>query len=421
MGGTILRDFEKTIIHVDCNYFYACVEELYHPEFRGKPMAVGGDAEARHGIILTKNPEAKAFGVQTGEALWQAKQKCPRLIIVKPNYRLYQRFSRLARAIYSDYTPTIQSFGLDECWLDVTGCTHLFGNGEQIAHTIRERIKRELGITVSVGVSWNKIFSKLGSDYKKPDAVTVITPDNFKEIVWPLPVGDLLYVGPATKQKLRSKGIMTIGDLARTKPDLLDYWFGKIGLVIYRFANGYDTSPVEEGYTDQSVGNSQTTPRDLICDQDAKIIFYMLAESVASRLREGGFLGTTVQIGVRDNELQSFQRQMKITRPTCLSNELCDTAMKLLKQNHDWSKPLRSIGVRACNLIPATTPEQLTLLEDENQRKRREQLERTVDDIRRRFGHYSIGRAINSLDPTLGRINPKADHTIHPVGYFNAN
>ena len=414
---------ERTILHVDCNNFYASVECLYHPELRGKPIAVGGDAEARHGIILAKNYEAKAFGVKTGEALWQAKQKCPRLIIIKPNFNLYLRFSRLARAIYIDYTPQVESFGLDECWLDVSGCTHLFGSGEEIADTIRERIKRELGITVSVGVSFNKIFAKLGSDMKKPDAVTVLKKESFQERVWPLAAEELLYVGPATKRKLYSKCIMTIGDLAKTDPELLHQWFGKWGLVLYSFANGYDSSPVmqtgEESII-KSIGNSTTTPRDLTCELDAKIIFYMLAESVAERMREAGFLGNTVQISIRDNELASFERQLKLSKPTCLSSELCDAAMRLLKDNYKWDKPLRSIGVRACNLIPATTPVQLTLLEDENQRKRREQIERTVDDIRRRFGHYSIGRAINSLDPTLGRMNPKADHTIHPLGYFKA-
>ena len=408
-------------MHVDINNCYASIECLHHPELRGKPVAVGGDQEQRHGIILAKNYEAKAYGIKTGEALWQAKQKCPRLIIVKPNYALYLRFSRLAREIYADYTDQIEPFGLDEVWADVTGSMHLYGSGEEIANKIRQRIKYELGITVSVGVSYNKIFAKLGSDMKKPDAVTVSTAGNFKDKVWPLPAAELLYVGRATQRKLYDKGIVTIGELAKTDSELLHSWFGKWGLILHTFANGWDTSPVtrmgEEAII-KSIGNSTTTPRDLTCELDAKIIYYMLAESVAERLRDHGFLCRGVQISLRDNELFSFERQLKLTKPTCLSSELCEAALKLLKDNYRWERPLRSIGIRACNLIPASTPVQLTLLEDEAQRIRREQLERAVDDIRRRFGHYSIGRAVNALDDTLGRINPKGDHIIHPVGYF---
>ena len=412
---------ERTILHVDINNCYASIECLHHPELCGKPVAVGGDQEQRHGIILAKNYEAKEYGIKTGEALWQAKQKCPRLIIVKPNYALYLRFSRLAREIYADYTDQIEPFGLDEVWADVTGSMHLYGSGEEIANKIRQRIKYELGITVSVGVSYNKIFAKLGSDIKKPDAVTVITAGNFKDKVWPLPAAELLYVGRATQRKLYDKGIVAIGELAKTDSELLHSWFGKWGLILHTFANGWDTSPVtrmgEEAII-KSIGNSTTTPRDLTCELDAKIIYYMLAESVAERLRDHGFLCRGVQISLRDNGLFSFERQLKLTKPTCLSSELCEAALKLLKDNYRWERPLRSIGIRACNLIPASTPVQLTLLEDEAQRIRREQLERAVDDIRRRFGHYSIGRAVNALDDTLGRINPKGDHIIHPVGYF---
>lgn len=412
---------KRTILHVDINNCYASIECLHRPELRGKPVAVGGDQEQRHGIILAKNYEAKAYGIKTGEALWQARQKCPHLIIVKPNYALYLRFSQLAREIYADYTDQIEPFGLDEAWLDVTGSMHLYGGGEDIANKIRERIKYELGITVSIGVSYNKIFAKLGSDMKKPDAVTVITPDDYKEKVWSLPVAELLYVGRATQRKLYEKGIAYIGDLAQTDPELLHRWFGKWGLILHTFANGWDTSPVTrmgEEAVIKSIGNSTTTPRDLTCELDAKIIYYMLAESVAERLRDHGFLCRGVQISLRDNNLFCFERQMKLLKPTCLSSELCEAALTLLRNNYTWEKPLRSIGIRACDLIPASTPMQLTLLEDEAQRIRRERLERTIDDIRRRFGHYSIGRAVNALDDTLGRINPKGDHIIHPVGYF---
>ncbi len=413
---------ERTILHVDMNSCYASIECLHRPSIRHLPVAVGGDVEARHGIILAKNEHAKKYGIKTGEALWQAREKCPQLVIVPPRYELYIRFSRLARAIYANYSSQIEPFGLDEAWVDVTGSTHLFGSGEQIANEIRERVKFELGITVSIGVSYNKIFAKLGSDYKKPDAVTVFTKDNFREKVWPLPVEDLLYVGRATQRKLFERRITTIGQLANTDPKWLHAWFGKWGYVLSAFANGQDTSPVMEAGDEaiiKSVGNSTTTPRDLMNEQDASIVYFMLAESVAARLREQGFLARTVQISLRDNGLYSFERQMKLSYPTCLSSDLQKMAMQLLRANYQWIKPLRSIGIRAMDLIPADSPRQLMLLEDEAARERMERLERTVDDIRRRFGHYAICRASCTRDKTLN-INPKEDHTIHPVGYFKA-
>lgn len=414
---------KRVILHSDINACYANIELLHRPELRGKPVAVGGDVEARHGIVLAKDEIAKKFGVKTGMALWQARDVCPKLIILPPRYELYIRFSKLIRRIYSDYTDQIESFGLDECWLDVSGSTHLFGSGEKIANEIRERVKFELGITVSIGVSWNKIFAKLGSDMKKPDAVTVITRDDYKQKVWSLPAADLLYVGPATRKKLYDRGVYTIGDLARVDPQYLHDWFGKWGHILSIFANGLDITPVMqvgEEASVKSVGNSTTTPRDLVCDQDAKIIYYMLAESIAARMREQGFQCRTVQISLRDNGLYSFERQIKLPQSTCLASELCEAAMKLLQQCYRWQKPLRSIGIRAMNLVPECAPEQLTLFEDEAERQKRERLERTVDNIRYRFGHYAINRAITTMDSTLANINPKEDHVIHPVGFFKA-
>lgn len=414
---------ERTILHVDMNSCYASIECLHNPGIRHLPVAVGGDVEARHGIILAKNEHAKKFGIKTGEALWQAKEKCPKLIIIQPRYDLYLRFSRLARQIYADYSDQIEPFGLDEAWVDVTGSTHLYGDGETIAQTIRERVKFELGITVSVGASWNKVYAKLGSDYKKPDAVTVFTRDNYRDLVWPLPVDDLLYVGRATGRKLHERSVHTIGELANTDPRWLRSWFGKWGDVLYTFANGEDPSPVAQAGDEaiiKSIGNSTTTPRDLMNEQDAAIIFYMLAESVAERLRDHGFLARTVQISLRDNGLFTFERQCKLAQPTCLSGELHTAAMKLLRANYNWIKPLRSIGIRATDLVPATSPTQLTLFEDQAQRERYERLERSIDDIRRRFGHYAVCRAVCTMDKTLNNISPKDEHTIHPVGFFKA-
>ena len=410
----------RAILHIDMNSCYASIECLHHPEIRHLPVAVGGDVEARHGIILAKNELAKRAGVKTGEALWQAKQKCPDLVIMPPHYQLYLRFSRMARAIYAEYTDLIEPFGLDEAWIDVTG-SGVFGDAVEIAETIRNRVKFELGITVSIGVSFNKIFAKLGSDYKKPDAVTVFSKDDYREKVWPLPVEELLYVGPATTRKLRARCIRTIGDLAQTDPSLLHSWLGKMGYVLHAFANGNDPSPVaplgEEAII-KSIGNSTTTPRDLTCEEDVNIIFYVLAESVAARMRENGFRAKTVQISLRDTDLFSFERQCKLESPSCLASELHDAGMRLLRDHYRFRKPLRSVGIRGMDLVPNQTAMQLNFFEDPVRREKRERLEVAVDELRRRFGHAAVSRAVTMCDPSLGTINPKDDHTIHPVGYF---
>ena len=411
---------ERAILHSDMNSCYANIELLHHPELRGTPLAVGGDVEARHGIILAKDELAKKAGVKTGMALWQARQLCPKINILPPRMDLYLRFSRMINEIYGDYTDQIERFGLDESWLDVTQSGTL-GTGESIAEEIRQRVKFELGVTVSIGVSWNKTFAKLGSDYKKPDAVTAFTRENYREKIWPLPVSDLLYVGPATQVKLASRGIHTIGELAAIPPDFLQSWLGKCGLVLHSFANGLDVTPVASAGDEaviKSVGNSTTTPRDLTCDEDASAVFWMLCESVAARLREGGFLCRTVQIGLRDNGLHCIERQLKLAEPTDLAAELHGAAMSLLRGSCRWQTPLRSIGVRGADLSAAAAPRQLSLFQDEAQRARQGRLERTVEELRRRFGHAAIGRAALLMDPSLGNIDPKNDHTIHPIGYF---
>lgn len=263
---------DRVIIHSDANCFYASVEMLYHPEFAGKPLAVGGDPEARHGIVLTANYIAKKHGVKTGIALWQARQACPDVIFVPPRMDLYLKFSSMLREIYGEYTDKIEPYGCDEAWLDVSDSSSLKGDGQKIANEISARVKKELGITVSEGISWNKIYAKLGSDYKKPDAITEFNRENYKSLIWKLPVSDLLYVGRSTNRTLSKYGIHTIGDLACTYPDFLMKQFGKMGLVIHSFANGWDESPVvPEGYSApiKSIGNSMTTPRDLENDLDA--------------------------------------------------------------------------------------------------------------------------------------------------------
>ena len=412
----------RTILHADMNNCYASIEMLHHPKLRGHPVAVGGSAEQRHGIILARNYEARPYGIKVGQALWEARQKCPGLIIVPPDYDKYLRFSRLFRSILADYSPQVEPFGLDESWIDVTGGVAAHGSGEKIADEIRERVKFELGITVSVGVSYNKIFSKLGSDMKKPDATTVITESNFRELVWPLPASDLLGVGRATEGKLTKYGIKTIGDIANANPSILKSWLGQWGLYLHTYANGLDRSPVAEIGMEgiiKSIGNSMTCPRDLVCDDDAHIVFQNLAESVAERMREQGLMAKTVQISLRANDLFWFERQSSLPQPTHISTEMCAAAMKLLRQNWKWEKPLRSVGIRGTNLVPINQLRQLSLFLDEQRRDKAEKLEYTIDTIRRRFGHYAVDRALLLIDSQLGKLNPKSDHTIHPIGYRN--
>ena len=322
----------RTILHSDMNSFYASVECLYHPEVRDKPVAVAGDVEARHGIILAKNQHAKKFGIQTGEAIWQAQRKCSELVLFPPDFPKYLYFSKRARQIYADYTDQVEPFGLDECWLDVSGSVGLFGNGLTIAQEISGRIKEELGVTVSIGVSWNKIFAKLGSDYKKPDAITVFDHENYRDLIWPLPVGDLLYVGPSTNRKLRNMAVFTIGDLAHVDLRYTRPVLGKMADILYGFANGLDTTPVAHiGDTSPvtSIGNSCTAPRDLRNEEDAKMLLTALGESVGMRLREQGMQAKTVCIHLRDNELYSFERQCKLKQPTDITGEIIDAALSL--------------------------------------------------------------------------------------------
>ncbi len=409
---------QRVILHCDMNNFYASVECLYRPEIRDKPVIVCGDPNLRHGIVLAKNGLAKQAGVVTGEAVWQARGKCPGLIAVGANFPRYLRFARDARAIYNGYTDQIEPFGLDEAWLDVTGSTGI-GGGEALANELRQRIHRELGITASVGVSFNKIFAKLGSDMKKPDATTVITPENFKQTVWPLPAKDLLYIGPSTWRKLKRISLNTIGKVAEAEPEFLRSYLGKWGEVLWTFANGLDQSPVSrfgEQSPIKSIGHSTTTPRDLTNDTDVKMTCLILAEAVAARLREMGFLARTVQIYVRDSALHGFERQQRLSEPTCLATVLTETAMRLFRSNYAWQSGIRSIGIRACDLIAATNWRQLSVWAKSNQRE--EALERTVEDLRKRFGHFVIQRGLMYQDPKLSNLAPKEDHVIFPVSYF---
>ncbi len=410
----------RHILHVDCNCFYASVEQQRNPSLRNKPIAVCGSQEDRHGIVLTASYPAKWKGVKTGMAIWQAKQCCPELVVVPPDMKEYIRISKYAREIYETYTDQVESFGLDEAWLDVTGSVSLYGSAMNIAKDISRRVKDELGITVSIGVADNKITAKLGSDYKKPDAITRIEKDNYKEIVYPLPVEDLMYVGRATSKKLRSVGIQTIGDLAEASEESLKFRLGKMGLILSSFARGIDNTPVQKTNhirNIKSVGNSSTTPRNLVDVQDVHLMFILLAESVCSRLRELASKCTVVEISVRDTELHTIIRQQKIAVPTCSSLEMARVALELFQANYHWTYPIRSIGIRGSGLVEASPFDQLSLFQDETRRQRWELLDSAMDKVRNRYGYESIQRAALYTDPLLSGVNPK-EHVVHPIGFF---
>lgn len=412
---------ERTILHADINFFYAAVECLYNPDIRNKPVAVTGDPEARHGIVLTKNTMAKAAGIQTGEVIWQAKQKCPQLVCVPPDYPMYLRFSQSFRKILSDYSDKVESFGLDEAWVDVSGPKTSIEEGTRIADEIRHRTAEELGVTISVGVSYNKIFAKLGSDMNKPDATTTVSQKNFQTKVWPLPASDLLYVGRSTMQKLSTYGIRTIGDLAQAPEVVLKGLLGKNGLVLKVFAMGLDPSPVmpvEASVPIKSIGNSTTAPHDLETLDDARCIYYLLAESVATRLRENGFRSTCISISARDTKLVATSCQRTLRTPTNLTGEIARAALVLFQQRYLQSFPLRSVGISCGSLVPERTPQQLDLFADNERRERELELEYILDDLRSRYGQKVVVRGITMADKDYAIVNPKEEHIIHPVSFF---
>ena len=419
---------KKVIFHVDVNSAFLSWEACYRihhlggkQDLRQLVSAVGGDQEKRHGIILAKSIPAKKYHIQTGETVVSAKEKCPDLVLVPPNYDLYNRSSKALIKLLSEYTDKIEPYGIDEAWLDVSDSRNLKGIGMTIAREISHRIKYELGVTVSIGISWNKIYAKLGSDYKKPDAITELNRENYKDRIWQLPATDLLYVGRQTNKKLQKLGIRTIGQLAESDEKLLESHLGKIGNVLWAFANGWDEDPVcKEGYEApvKSIGNSTTTPRDLENDLDVWIIQIALAESVAARLRKHGFKCKTVEITVRDNGLYSFSRQIHLRQPTNITNEIVTAAFQLFKDNYKWEHPIRSLGIRAADLVLDDIPVQLDLFGNQEKKEKLEKLDRTVDEIRRRFGYFSIQRAAMYQDKVLSHLDA-GTHTIHPHSYFH--
>lgn len=416
---------DRVILHIDANCFFASVETAYNPKLKARPVAVCGDPEARHGIILTANYNAKRTGVKTGEPLHLARAKCPDLILIKSNPKRYIRHSELIRAILADYSTNIEPFGCDEAWVDISNIAKSVADGEHIAQQISDRIKRELHITVSIGVSFCKVFAKFGSDYRKPDAITVISRENFHEIVWNSPCDKLIYIGRATKAKLASRGIFTIGDIARTKPEHLKSWLGKNGLLLYSFATGNDLSVVRLAATSpqvKSIGNSTTAVRDLVTNEDVKRIFFVLADSVARRLREKGICGNTVTISLRRNDLTAFTHRRTLFEPIDTAFEIADAAMSLFYECYTLTddKPLRSIGITVSGISPEGQSMQISFFSDEEKHNRRRSLELAMDSLRSHYGYFSVCRASLLADTELTHFDPKSEHVLHPVGDFNA-
>lgn len=412
---------DRIVLHSDCNCFYASVECLYHPELRDKPVAVGGDEKKRHGIILTKNYIAKKYGIKTGEALWQARLKCPDLVVIPPDFKKYMRFSKMTREIYLEFTNLVEPFGLDEAWLDCTASKEIFGGGKETAEKIRCKIKKELGITVSIGVSWNKIYAKLGSDYKKPDAVTVFDRENYKKLVFPQPAENMLYVGRANKRRLALLNIRTIGDIAKADREFLHKHFGKWGYVLHSFANGYDIDPVREYSSHagiKSIGNSFTLPRDLNTNGEVFAALALLSESVGARLREHGLKGSVVAVSVRDNGLFSFERQKKLKLSTDINDEILKGAYELFISNYNWQKPIRSLGVRISDLVENTEAVQMDIFGTDLKREKRRSLDKSLDLIRNRFGPKAVVRGTELINGDITAISPKTDNVIFPTAYF---
>ena len=388
---------DRVILHCDLNSFYASVELLDHPELRQLPVAVSGDPTSRHGIILAKNEPAKKFGVKTAETIWQARKKCPDLVLLRPHHDRYRLYSKRVNAIYDEYTDRVEPFGIDESWLDVTNTLHLFGgDAKALADALRRRVREELGLTLSVGVSFNKVFAKLGSEYRKPDATTVISRENWKNLLWPLPVGDLLFVGGAARKILSQYNVRTIGDLARCDRGMLESLMGKMGTQLYEYANGLDAEPVKsrlEAEPVKSVGNGTTFPQNLTTREQALNGIALLADSVATRLRKEGLYAGGIQVTVRDPEFRDRSRQRRLDSPTHLIREITAVSMALLEELWKPPSPIRALTVTA--IYPTEEKlayEQADLFTQSAapKKEKQEKLEAAMDRIRGKYGNTSI-------------------------------
>ena len=388
---------ERVILHCDLNSFFASVELLDKPTLRDVPVAVCGDPKSRHGIILAKNEPAKKMGVKTAETMWQARKKCPALVLLPPHHRLYEEYSRRVNEIYDRFTDLVEPFGIDESWLDVTGSLHLFGgDGKALADRIRATIREETGLTVSVGVSFNKVFAKLGSDMKKPDATTVIPVEGWQSMVWPLPLGDMLFAGRTATETLRKYGVETVGQLAACDPALPEQLLGKMGLQLWQYANGMDKSPVKPRHAAEpvkSVGNGTTFPQNLVRWEQLRVGLLPLCDSVATRLRQQGLYAGGVSLSIKDASFKTVSRQIRLDAPTHLMRDIHRTAMQLAKQLWKPPTPVRAMTVTALYVTEdGDAFRQLDLLGGAAQERsqRQEKLEGTMDAIRRKYGRGAI-------------------------------
>ena len=401
---------DRVILHCDLNNYFVSVELLTRPELRERPVIVGGSTESRHGIVLAKNYVAKSLGIITGESISQAMGKCPSLISLPPHYDKYLEFSRRVREIYSRYTDKIEAMGIDECFLDVTGSGYLFGDGEGIADEIRESVKRETGLTISAGVSFNKVFAKLGSDMKKPDAVTVIDRAGFREKIWNLPAYEMLGCGMKTYKKLWCRGIRTIGDIARCDIELMQSYLGKAGAVLWVYANGLESSPVmheDERSVIKSIGHGTTAVKDLANEREVFDMIIEMTEEIGAKLRRNRLRAGGVSLSIRENDLSVREYQLKFDESTCLTRDIARAAMRLFRERHTWRRDIRSVTVRAIYLVPENAPEQLSLFSalDGGAVKKEAllRLESTVDKLRERYGEHSVTSAAYLRNTKLGR------------------
>lgn len=389
-----LDTMDRVILHCDMNNFFASVELLERHDLDGKPVAVCGNPESRRGIILAKNQLAKEAGVVTAETVYHAQKKCPGLMLIPPHHEKYREFSKKINSIYLEYTDMVEPFSIDESWLDVTASRNLFGSGRQIADTIRNRIRSELGLTLSAGVSFNKVFAKMGSEYKKPDATTEITRDNFKDILWPQDISKMFFVGKATAVKLRNMGINTIGDLACANPDLLSKALGKHGSQLWAYTNGLDKDPVlryDQLERIKSVGNGTTFSRNLTSDDDILTAVTALSDRVGSRLRADNLKCSGVKVDIKDPSFHTISRQKQLMSPTNISAEIKNAAMELITASWPSGKPIRLLAVTGINLVGAEEDVQLSFFSEGNvNNKKGEDLDSAMDDIRKKFGDESI-------------------------------
>lgn len=418
----------RVIALADINSCYASIAIQENPALRGHPVAVTGATEERCGIVLAANRDAKLKGVKTGMINRDARAWCPDLIQVAPDFYQYQRYSNIIRKVYESYGPT-EMFSIDEGWIDLSPICRDVRDGAELAKDIAKEVLLETGLTISIGVADNKITAKLGSEYapkgskyKMPGTITAILPEEYPAMCYGLAADELLGVGGRMGPKLKQSCINTIGDLANADTQWLAQKFGKIGLILQIRARGLDSSPVTPGVTCapaiKSFGNSTTTPFDITNDSDAWIVIYNMAEAVATRMRRNGFKARLFELSFRNSNMFTCTRQHKQEAATNVSRDVATAAFALFKKHTPERYQIRSIGVRAGDLQPSWYPEQTSFFCDPMAGKRHEDVEMAVDDLRRRFGFFSVQRAVMmTADPRLV-INAAGDHTVHPHSFM---